>query len=114
QLSFVIEKTKEPLHDNLSKLAIDRDAPASAEVTDMTTGKAYATLREKVGMGDSDLSLTFNTNGSPLFESSKTSVWPIQFTVNELPPSLRFKHTTLAGLVWEEPPKYDRLSDQVC
>lgn len=99
QLSFVIEKTKEPLHNNLLKLAMDRNASSSGDgVTDITTGEAYAALRRKAGMGDSDLALTFNTDGSPLFVSSKTSVWPIQFVVNELPPSIRFKHATLAGL----------------
>ncbi|KAM7282781.1 uncharacterized protein ISCGN_000022 [Ixodes scapularis] len=99
QLSFVIEKTKELLHNNLLKLAMERSTSSSGSgVTDITTGEAYDALRRKTGMGDSDLSLTFNTDGSPLFVSSKTSVWPIQFTVNELPPSIRFKHTTLAGL----------------
>ncbi|XP_040077868.1 uncharacterized protein LOC115321834 [Ixodes scapularis] len=99
QPSFVIEKTKELLHNNLLKLAMERSTSSSGSgVTDITTGEAYDALRRKTGMGDSDLSLTFNTDGSPLFVSSKTSVWPIQFTVNELPPSIRFKHTTLAGL----------------
>ncbi|KAG0442927.1 hypothetical protein HPB47_015475 [Ixodes persulcatus] len=99
QLSFVIEKTKELLHNNLLKLAMERSSSSrGGGVTDITTGKAYDALRRKAGMGNSDLSLTFNTDGSPLFVSSKTSVWPIQFTVNQLPPSIRFKHTTLAGL----------------
>ncbi|XP_064460397.1 uncharacterized protein LOC135370543 [Ornithodoros turicata] len=64
----------------------------------MTSAAGYKALREKVGLRESDLTLTVNTDGSPLFESSKTSVWPVQFVINELPPRKRFSNCTLAGL----------------
>lgn len=37
-------------------------------------------------------------DGSPLFTSSKSSTWPIQFTLHELAPHLRFATSTLGGL----------------
>lgn len=94
QLKQLIEKTSVDLHNSLLKL----ESSNSDLITDITTGAAYKTLRQKVALGQSDLTLTFNTDGSPIFKSSKTSVWPIQFTVNELPPSVRLHHPTLAAL----------------
>eukprot|EP00733_Pompholyxophrys_punicea_P000234 Pompholyxophrys_punicea_v1_NODE_47_length_4460_cov_14.923496.p2 type:complete len:205 gc:universal NODE_47_length_4460_cov_14.923496:851-237(-) len=47
-----------------------------------------------------NISLTFNTDGVPLFKSTKMSVWPIYAVINELPPSMRFKrqYMLLCGL----------------
>lgn len=44
------------------------------------------------------LTLNFNTDGAPAFKKSRTSFWPIQAYVNELPPKLRFANRVLAGL----------------
>jgi hypothetical protein len=38
-------------------------------------------------------------DGFPGFNSSNTSFWPIQFTINEFPPWLR-KKFVLLGAVW--------------
>ena len=35
------------------------------------------------------LSLPINTDGVAVFRSSKFSIWPVYFTVNELPPNCR-------------------------
>ena len=35
-------------------------------------------------------SLTFNTDGVPLYNSSSVSLWPVFLVINDLPPSLRF------------------------
>ncbi|XP_075534224.1 uncharacterized protein LOC142568027 [Dermacentor variabilis] len=60
------------------------------EMLDITDGKAYRAMRQK--LNKYDLSLTVNSDGSPLFKSSKYSIWPVQVTVNELPPHTRGKH----------------------
>jgi hypothetical protein len=63
---------------------------------DIYDGSAY-----KKVMGDKDsshVSLTWNTDGVPVFESSKYNMWPIQCIINELPIHLRKKHILLAGL----------------
>ncbi|XP_050034498.1 uncharacterized protein [Dermacentor andersoni] len=93
QLSFLIEKTKSELESSLVKARL----PAS-KISDITNARCYAKLKKARSLADDDLTLTINTDGSPVFKSSKTSVWPIQFIVNELPPHLRFKHPVLAGL----------------
>lgn len=45
-----------------------------------------------------NLSYIFNSDGSPVFNSSKSSIWLIHVMINELPPDLRLKNIMLAGL----------------
>lgn len=60
-------------------------------ICDVYDNKTYKNLYRE---NRSNASLiTFNTDAAPLFRSSKQSFWPIQITVNELSPSLRFKNT---------------------
>ncbi|XP_077507177.1 uncharacterized protein LOC144116311 [Amblyomma americanum] len=100
QLSFLIVQTKDELEANLTKLR--QPAPsnniARAIISDITNAGCYGRLQKSRNLGRDDLTLTINTDGSPVFKSSKTSVWPLQFIVDELPPGLRFKHPILAGL----------------
>ena len=46
------------------------------------------------------LGLILNTDGIPLFKSSKSSAWPVFFEIANLPPTLRFRHDNvlIAGL----------------
>ena len=46
-----------------------------------------------------NFSYTFNTDGLPVLQVSKYSLWPIYLMINELPPKLRFNNLILAG-VW--------------
>ena len=43
------------------------------------------------GLNPKDVSLTWNTDGIPIFNSFNFSVWPLQAFVNELPQHLRGK-----------------------
>lgn len=45
-----------------------------------------------------DITITVNTDGARVFNSSKDSLWPIQFVVNELPIFLRWSNVLLGGL----------------
>ncbi|KAG0443094.1 hypothetical protein HPB47_015295 [Ixodes persulcatus] len=94
QLKQVINETKDALQANLERIA----SSDSSVITDITEGHAHRQLRSSGILGNSDLTVTVNTDGSPVFSSSGVSIWPIQFTVNELPVPLRFQHCTLAGL----------------
>ncbi|KAH6922696.1 hypothetical protein HPB50_018225 [Hyalomma asiaticum] len=49
-------------------------------------------------LGSDDLTLTINTDGTPVFKSSKTSVWPLQIVVNELPAATRLQNPILIAL----------------
>ena len=37
-----------------------------------------------------NLSFTLNYDGAPKFKSSNMQIWPIQLSINELPPKLRY------------------------
>lgn len=45
-----------------------------------------------------NFSITFNTDGYPIGNSSVQEGWPIFVSLNELPPKLRDKHTLLVGM----------------
>ena len=51
-----------------------------------------------------NISFTFNTDGVPLFKSSRFSMWPLYFVINKLPPSKRFQeeNMVLAGMWFSE------------
>ncbi|KAG0445238.1 hypothetical protein HPB47_017983 [Ixodes persulcatus] len=97
QLNHVIQNNKAALHEKLNQIASERGATTSV-ISDITQAKAYKKLQSSRTLGESDLTLTVNTDGSPVFTSSGASVWPIQFTVNELPVPQRFQVSVLAGL----------------
>ncbi|KAH6930649.1 hypothetical protein HPB50_016163 [Hyalomma asiaticum] len=65
---------------------------------DITCGLMFNKLRQSGKTNWMDLTLTFNTDGSPVFKSSASSIWPIQFLVNELPHASRIKNCLVAGL----------------
>ena len=46
----------------------------------------------------SSISLTCNTDGVPVFSSSNISLWPVYYTINELPIIYRRKHIILHAL----------------
>ncbi|KAH3784411.1 uncharacterized protein LOC127841683 [Dreissena polymorpha] len=45
-----------------------------------------------------NVTLTMNTDGIPLYNSSSVSLWPVLFTINNLPPNERFLTQNL--LIW--------------
>lgn len=57
------------------------------DITDIIDGKYYAKLCEEGQFlsNPSNISLIFNTDGAPLYKSSKVSLWPVFLAVNELP-----------------------------
>ena len=62
------------------------------------TAKLYDKLMDQHNFSCNYISLTWNTNGIPVFESSQYSIWPIQSAINELPPYLRRKHILIHEL----------------
>ena len=57
------------------------------KIRDIIDGKYYGKLCEegKFLSNSSNISLIFNTDGAPLYSSSKVSLWPVFLAVNELP-----------------------------
>jgi hypothetical protein len=67
--------------------------------SDICDGKHYGNLMNGVLLRDKNsLSLTFNTDGVPLFKSSSVSIWPLQSFINELPIHERKSNFLLSGL----------------
>lgn len=64
-------------------------------ITDISDGKLYKNLKS---VSDSFLSLSFSCDGVPVFQSSKFSIWPLQCSVNEVPPEERDKNIILCGM----------------
>lgn len=72
----------------------------SYDVGDITQSAAYHNLPLQPG----DLTVTFNTDGVPLYESSGFGIWPLLLQVNELAYKERTQRLLLAGL-WFGPKK---------
>ncbi|KAL1435370.1 hypothetical protein MTO96_010991 [Rhipicephalus appendiculatus] len=87
--STALHERLDSIHKSLSD---DKD-----EMTDITDGTLYRTLRHKL-TSKNDITLTVNSDGSPVFKSSKFSVWPVQVMVNELPVHIRQKNVLVSAL----------------
>ncbi|KAL1483579.1 hypothetical protein MTO96_001862 [Rhipicephalus appendiculatus] len=104
QLQQLLKITGNIVGNNLQKLA----SSSSHQIKDITDGVLYKKMRHALKMRWCDLTLTLNTDGSPVFKSSKGSVWPIQVSLNELPVPFRWKNILIAA-VWfskEHPPAH--------
>lgn len=67
-------------------------------ICDVYDSETYKNLYRENRSNASLITFNFNTDGASLFRSSKQSFWPIQITVNELSPCLRFKNTIVYSL----------------
>lgn len=70
---------------------------------DIYDGHLYKNLCENNGVlsFQENISFTFNTDGAPVFKSSKTSIWPIYLIINELPYKQRMnKENMILAALW--------------
>ncbi|XP_062511672.1 uncharacterized protein LOC134187542 isoform X2 [Corticium candelabrum] len=80
-------------------------------LSDVYDGQVYQSLVESGYLQNIfHLTLGMNTDGVQLFKSPQTSMWPVYFRINELPPTLRSsKKYLLLAAVWcrqEKPPMH--------
>ena len=68
------------------------------KIHDVTSGTSYKALFDKQNIANTDISLSFNCDGVPVFSSSNFSIWPIFCTLNELPFNYRSRNIVLQGL----------------
>ncbi|XP_049519347.1 uncharacterized protein LOC119444500 [Dermacentor silvarum] len=66
-------------------------------MSDITDGIHYKEMRQRID--GTDLTLTINSDGSPVFNSSNYSIWPVQLALNELPPRLRWNNI-MTPVLW--------------
>lgn len=64
------------------------------ESSGIMDGEAY----KKLKLSKFDITCCINTDGVSIFNSSKSCIWPLLLSINELDYDLRRKHTILAGL----------------
>ena len=67
---------------------------------DLHDGLVYKKFVASLEFRDGQYFISFcaNTDGTPLFQSSTLSIWPIFISINELPPYLRMANILIAGL----------------
>lgn len=77
-----------------------RNKESESSIEDIYDGDIYKELRQegKPLSNDDNMSYTFNSDGVPVFTSSKYSLWPIFLMINELPPKMRRDNLILAGI----------------
>ena len=70
-----------------------RNKRSSKNIEDIYDGLIYQKHFKNYGFlaNPDNISFLWNTDGMPLFKSSKISIWPIFLIINELEPRLRFK-----------------------
>lgn len=70
---------------------MNQDSIFDGSVNDITNSREYLKFRNSVpqNVKKSYASCLFNSDGSPVFKSSKNSIWPIQIILNELPAEVR-------------------------
>jgi hypothetical protein len=90
-----------------SKLKFSNDGHISGVFSDIYDGKLYQEQVKCARLGrESLLSLQWYTDGAALYKSSNMSVWPLIFTINELPFNERYlKENILVPVVWCGPVK---------
>jgi hypothetical protein len=73
-------------------------------IEDVYDGELYKEQSKGLLSKPTNLSLTWYTDGAPPFKSSKGSLWPVCFVINELPPEkrMRFENMIIAGLWFGE------------
>ena len=103
QNMFKVEGFEAMLGKRFSRLKRDKDA-----IEDIYDGHIYKQLSQPGGPLSEDypfnVSFTINTDGIPVFKSSKMSLWPVFLMINELPFKHRKKRANmlLAGLWFGE------------
>ena len=91
------EEVKSALMKNMNFIKHKR-TEKTTNINDIYDGVLYGKLMQKYSFKSHVLIYIFNTDGAPIFHSSKRSLWPLQIIINELPPNLRFKYPLLAGI----------------
>lgn len=98
QLKLIISKKNYLL---LLQYRFDRLKISQLSIEDIYDGSIYSKgdLKEFLE-NPNNISLTWCTDGVPVFKSTKLSIWPFYMRINELPYNLRIlrENTILAGL----------------
>ncbi|KAH9385067.1 hypothetical protein HPB48_027121 [Haemaphysalis longicornis] len=79
-------------------LDLTKPLEPTERLSDITDGALYREFVSATASSGNRISFTLNADGTPLFRSSATAIWPIQLVINEVPPAQRMKKLVLAAL----------------
>lgn len=104
QIKYLVNKNFDIILNHMNRKKINTD------ISDIDDGL----LCKKLSKENSDIpvTLTMNSDGAPLYKSSKMSMWPIQLYANFLPPNIRFKSENILLCmlyIGEEKPDFTEL-----
>lgn len=85
-------------HNVVASLIDKCEHITSESMEDIFDGNEMKRLVLENNLNSNDLTLVWNSDSVPVFESSGYSNWPVQVLVNELPPELRKKHVLFSAL----------------
>lgn len=79
-------------------------------------GKLYKAFVKNLSPSDRNnyITITYNTDGAPLFESSQYSIWPIYLMINELPMAVRTSQLIVIGLWFGKKTRYEYFHETIC
>lgn len=100
QLQHLLENTDNIM--DLLQYRWNRDH-SEGSICDIYDGHIYKTLSEDGNFlsDPANVSITFSTDGARVFDSTKNTLWPVLFRINELPLSVRFNlPNTMVGGIW--------------
>ena len=90
---------KEGFYDSLS-YRFNREIKEGV-MSDIYDGNVYRKYFDNDGIlaSQNNISFQWNTDGVPVFKSSKFSMWPLYLSINELPLSRRFQEENMVLVV---------------
>ena len=88
------------VHEDYYDYIVTKRVHKTDHIEDFYDGKLYRDFVKQLSDSDRSAYMTmiFNTDGAPVFESSTVSIWPIYVTPNEIPIRDRLNSTIVCGL----------------
>ena len=98
QLKYLFEQNGilESVHEVKAKAKLARDSNTQS-ISDITEGQYHHSLMKEGEFlsNPNYISALFNTDGIPLYKSSRVKLWPIFLAINEIPLSQRFSRENI-------------------
>lgn len=98
---FVLLNVESQLQKLLKKcdlLDLTKPLPHKGTLSDIWDGEMYRNFVFSTREFGHRISFSLNADGTPIFKSSGTAIWPIQLIINELPAEHRMSKLVLAAL----------------
>lgn len=88
------QQIKYLVHKHIAAIIDYKNREKDGFISDVDDGLLYKRL-SKENPDDILLTFTLNSDGAPVYNSNKVSMWPLQLYANFLPPNIRFKQENI-------------------